>query len=82
MARLSAVFKEAAMQDARYLREQAFKCLQLARQVQMGNLETAENLRSLAARYCERALAIEAAQSEADANAGHFVKPLALKTKP
>ena len=68
------------MQDARHFREQAFKCLQLARQVR--NSEAAENLRGLAARYCERALQIEEAQSQAGANAGHFVKPLALNPKP
>ena len=62
------------MQNARYLREQAFKCLQLARHVK--NKDAAENLRGLARRYCERAVEIEASQNQAPAAAGHFVKPL------
>jgi hypothetical protein len=79
-ARLCLAVRGSTMQSAQAFREQAFKCLQLARQVR--NSEAAENLRCLARRYCERALEIEESHSHAGANAGHFVKPLLPTTKP
>ena len=61
------------MQNARYFREQALRCLQLARH--MTDPKTAANLRNLAAHYCERAAEIEASESGAgEINAGHLVR--------
>ena len=48
------------MRDARYLREQAELCLQIARQ--MSDRSTADNLKAEAARYHAQAAAIEAGE--------------------
>ncbi len=61
------------MQNARYFRDQALRCLQLARY--MKDAKTAANLRNLAAHYCERAAEIEASESGAyEMTAGHLVR--------
>jgi hypothetical protein len=52
------------MRDARYLREQAELCLQIARQ--MSDHQTAENLKAEAARYHAQAAAIEAGGEPAE----------------
>jgi hypothetical protein len=67
------------MQSAQALREQAFKCLQLARYVK--DRQVSEKLRSLATQYCERAVEIEASQDRSGVfRAGHFAKSLAPRT--
>jgi hypothetical protein len=61
------------MQNARYFREQALRCLQLARH--MKDVKTAANLRNLAAHYCTRAAEIESTQSgSGEFAAGHLVR--------
>lgn len=49
------------MQDARYLRDQAKLCLEIARQ--MSDRQVAESLRMDAAQYFARATAVESGQA-------------------